>query len=98
MGRMADAAYEHDQIEQEIAIARIEAADDALPKSYAESLETIQGLRFQLGNLVSAFDTANSSKERNKERAIGFGLGILASLIAALVWWFAAGHWTVLKN
>lgn len=86
MGRMADAAYEREQVEQEIAIARMEAEYDALPKSYAESLEIIKDLRSQLGNLVSAFDRANSSTERNKERAIGFGLGILASLVAALVW------------
>jgi|GEM_PF-1983634 len=95
---MAELAHEREQIEQEIAIARMEAEHDALPKSYAESLEMNKALRSQLGSLASAFEKANSSRERNKERAIGFLLGVAASLVAALLWWVAAGHWVMLKS
>ena len=90
MGRMAELAYERQQIEQEIAIARMEAEHEAIPKSLAESLEHNQALRAQLSSLVMRFEQVNSPRERNKERAIGFILGVSASLVAALVWWAVA--------
>jgi hypothetical protein len=98
MGRMAELAYEREQIEQEIAIARMEAEHDAIPNSLAESLEINKALRTQLSLLADSFERANSPRERNKERAIGFALGITASLIAALVWWAAISQWPVLKT
>lgn len=98
MGRMAELALEREQIEREITVAKMEAAQDALPMSFAESLEIVKMLRSQLGRLASEFEKANSSRERNKERAIGFGLGVVASLIAALLWWIAASHWVALKS
>ena len=89
MGRMAELADEREQIEQEIAIARMEAKHEAVPNSLAESLEIDKALRTQLGSLVANFERVNSPKERNKERAVGFALGVAASLCAALVWWVA---------
>lgn len=97
MGRMAELAYEREQIEQAIAIARMEAQHEALPKSYAESLEINRSLRAQIGALVANFERANSRTARSKERAIGFALGVAASLFAAAIWWLAAGYWPVLK-
>jgi hypothetical protein len=85
MGRMAELAYEREQIEQEIAIARMEAEDEAIPESLAESLEINKALRVQLGSLAANFERANSPRERNKERAIGFALGVAASFFAALL-------------
>jgi hypothetical protein len=98
MVRMAELAYEREQIEQEIAIARMEAEHDAIPNSLTESLEINKALRTQLSSLADSFERANSPRERNKERAIGFALGITASLIAAVVWWAATGQWPVLKS
>ena len=92
MGRMKEAAYERQQIEQEIAFARMEATHEAVPASLAESLEINRALRAQLGTLVESFEKANSPKERNKERLLGFALGVVASLIAALIWWAATGQ------
>ena len=97
MGRMAELAYEREQIEQEIAFARMEAEHEAIPKSLAESLEINKALRTQLGSLAANFERANSPKERNKERAIGFILGVAASLFAASLWWAAATLWSVFK-
>jgi hypothetical protein len=87
MGKMKDLWAERQEIEQEIAIARMEAEMEALPESYAESLEINRSLRTQLGALAEKFESANSPKEKNKERAIGFALGVLASLVAALICW-----------
>jgi hypothetical protein len=92
MGRMAELAYERQQIEQEIAIARMEAEHEAIPKSLAESLENNIALRAQLGSLATRFEQVNSPRERNKERAIGFVLGVAASLVAALLWWAVATY------
>lgn len=98
MGRMAELAYEREQIEQEIAIARMEAEHDAIPNSLAESLEIIKALRAQLGTLAESFERANSPSARNKERAIGFILGVSASLVAALAWWAATGYFPTLRT
>lgn len=98
MGRMADLAYEREQIEQEIAIARMEAAYEAVPESLTESLEIIRVLRTQLGTLSAKFEIVNSVEEKKKERYIGFAFGVAASLVAALIWWVAASHWPVLKT
>jgi len=98
MGRMAELAYEREQIEQEIAIARMEAEHEAIPNSLAESLEINKALRAQLSSLADSFEKANSPKERNKERAIGFVLGVCASLLAALAWWGMTGFWPTLKT
>jgi uncharacterized coiled-coil protein SlyX len=48
---------ERQEIEQEIAFARMEAAMDALPESYAEGLEINRSLRAQLGALTDRFDS-----------------------------------------
>lgn len=85
MGRMAELAYEREQIEQEIAIARKEAEYEAIPSSLAESLEINKALRTQLASLATSFEKANSPLQRNKERFIGFALGIIASLLVAWV-------------
>jgi hypothetical protein len=98
MSRMAELAYERQQIEQEIAIARMEAEHDALPQSFAESLEINRSLRAQLGALAASFESANSSTARNKERALGFVLGVVASLVAAALWMLAASHWPSLRG
>lgn len=95
---MAEIAYEREQVEQEIAIAKMEAEHEALPKSFAESLDINRGLRAQLGALATNFEKANSPNARYKERAIGFALGITASLFAAAIWWFATGFWPALKS
>ncbi|RRR99884.1 hypothetical protein EIP75_23690 [Aquabacterium soli] len=95
---MKEMAFERQQVEQEIAFARMEAAHEAVPDSLAESLEINKALRTQLGALVESFDRVNSPKERNKERLFGFVLGVVASLIAALIWWAATGQWPVLKT
>jgi hypothetical protein len=97
MGRMSELAYEREQIEQEIAIARMEAEHEAIPNSLAESNEMIKTLRSQLSSLATSFEAANSPKARNKERALGFGLGVLASLLAALVWLGMGVLWPILK-
>ncbi len=86
---MADLAYEREQIEQQIATAIMEAKHDAIPNTLAESLEINKILRTQLGSFAANFERVNSPKERNKERAVGFALGIAASLCAALIWWAA---------
>ncbi len=98
MGRMAELAYERAQIEQEIAIAKLEAEHDALPKSFAESLDINRGLRAQLGTLAASFENANSRGARYKERAIGFLLGVAASLVAAAIWWLATEVWPILRT
>lgn len=90
MGRMAELAYEREQIEQEIAIARMEAEHDAIPNSMAESLEHNRALRTQLGSLVARFEEINSPRARNRERGVGFLLGVAASLASALLWWAVA--------
>jgi hypothetical protein len=95
---MAELAYEREQIEQEIAIARMEAEHEAIPNSLDESLKIIKVLRTQLSSLADNFERANSTKERNKERAIGFALGVCASLLAALAWWAMTGFWPALKS
>jgi len=87
---MAELAYERQQIEQEIAIARMEAEHEAIPRSLAESLEHNKALRNQLGTLATRFEQVNSLRERSKERAIGFVLGVAASLLAAVIWWATA--------
>lgn len=87
MGRMKEVWAERQEIEQEIAFARAEAKMEALPATYLESLELNKSLRDQLGALADRFESANSPKEKNKERAIGFALGVLASLVAALICW-----------
>lgn len=98
MGQMKQLAYEREQIDQEIAVARMEAAHEALPKSYAESLEIVTNLRGQLGSLAANFEKVNSQKERCKERAIGFTLGVAASIVAALILLAAAVQWPILKG
>ena len=98
MGRMAELAYEREQIEQEVAIARMEAEHELMPKTYAESLEINRALREQLGALAKSYELNNSTSARNQERAIGFALGIGASLVAALIWWLAATQWSALKG
>lgn len=97
MGRMAELAYEREQIEQEIAIARMEAEHELMPQTYAESLEIKRSLREQLGALAGSFERANSPAARIRERAIGFALGVIASLVAAVIWWLAAAQWPTLK-
>lgn len=98
MGRMAELAYEREQIEQEIAIARMEAEHELMPKTYAESLEINRSLREQLGALAKSFERAHSPGARNRERVIGFVLGVGASLVAATVWWLATTQWPALKG
>lgn len=97
MGRMAELAHERAEIEQEIAIARMEAEHDLMPKTYAESLEINRSLREQLGTLASSFERANSPGTRTRERAIGFALGVGASLLAAVIWRLATAQWPVLN-
>lgn len=95
---MAELAHERERVEQEIAIARMEAEQEALPKSFMESLEINKGLREQLGALAVSFQKANSRGSKRKERAIGFALGVAASLSAAVIWWFVTGLWPILKS
>lgn len=83
MGRMAELAYEREHIEQEIAIARMEAEHDAIPNSLAESLEINKALREHLLSLTDSFEKANSRGQKYRELMMGFLCGILASLIAA---------------
>ena len=90
MGRMAEVAYERQQVEQEIAIARMEAEHEAIPKTLVESLEINKALRVQVESLATILERAHSPHERNMERAIGFAIGVVASLVAALLWWTAA--------
>lgn len=98
MGKMKELAYEREQFDQEIAFARMEAEYEALPKSHAESLDIVKNLRAQLGSLVASFEKVNSRKERNKERAIGFVLGVAASIVAALILLTAASRWPIFKG
>lgn len=98
MGRMKEVAYEREHLEQAIGIARMEAEHEALPASYAESLEINKGLRSQIGVLAASFEAGNSATARNRERAIGFVLGVSASLVAAAIWWTAANLWPILKT
>lgn len=94
---MAEVAYEREQIEQEIAIARMEAAQEVIPKSLEESLAMHKALRARFDLLADGFEKINSPKQRTKERAIGFALGVLASLLAAMIWWLATNQWPALK-
>ena len=64
MGRMAELAYDREQIDQEIAIARMEAEHEAIPNSLAESLEINKSLRTQLTALADSFEKVNSPKAR----------------------------------
>lgn len=98
MGRMKEVAYEREQLEQAILIARMEAEHEALPASYAESLEINKGLRAQIGALITSFEAVNSPTARKKERALGFFFGVFASLFAAALWWAAAILWPILKT
>ena len=98
MGQMKEVAYEREQLEQAILIARMEAEHEALPASYAESLETNKGLRAQIGALIASFEAVNSPTARNTERALYFVLGVSASLFAAALWWAAANLWPTLKT
>jgi hypothetical protein len=49
---MAELAYEREQIEQEIAIARMEAEHEAIPNSLPGSLEINKALHVEFSSLA----------------------------------------------
>ena len=76
----------------------MEAEHEAIPKSLEESLEIHKTSSAKLDSLAETIERANSPKERNLERLIGFALAICASLAAALIWWFVTGSFPILKS
>lgn len=83
MSRMAEKWEEDRQHKIEVEFARAEGAHDALPESLLESHELIRMLQCQVAELI-VYIKAPGPKWR--ERAWGFGFGVVASLVAAAIW------------
>ncbi|MES2206216.1 MAG: hypothetical protein V4525_05385 [Pseudomonadota bacterium] len=111
MGKTKEIFAEQLEVEKLIAFERAEAAYFAVPdalhenlgiaRSLQESHKLIQEknveLHAQLMTLQNDFKEQTSSRAKFKERAIGFILGCLASVLASIIWLKMGHYWSVFQ-
>lgn len=98
--------------DQRVALERADAAYEALPDAMHANLQIGQEiqkgqqqliaenmeLRLEIINLQYKINVLGSPATIWRERGIGLLLGILASVIAAIIWWQAGQHWPLFQS
>ena len=111
MGRSADEWQRKSEEDQRVAMERADAAYFALPEAMHANLQVGReihrsqqelvaenaALRVEVENLQRKIDALSSPIAKWRERGIGLALGILASVIASVVWWQAGKQWPVIS-
>jgi len=90
-----------------VALERADASFFALPDAMHETLavgrevrkgqrdllEENAALRIEVRTLQAKIDALSGPAARWRERGVGLVLGVLASVLASLVWWQAGRQW-----